>query len=271
MVFARLVEWGVLRVDLSGGEPTLRKDFAEICKNAMECGLNVVVSTNGTVLPPDRLAQFPFVRWHVSLDSGFEQIHHESRLLRTLQPSNDTLRRTKEFIRAGLVLGLPIRVLTCVGRHNQDGLIELGEQLATLGVREWNISRILKAGRAQQDYAEQWTPDEEYLRSQVRIMRSLYPLIRIRYSNRVDQEGYFLLVLPDGSLATQFTDGRDKIRLGSVLELEPDDLRRSAHFSIEHHGLKWVSAFLANQPDEGFLFTPVLPQKDLHSLSCSGD
>jgi hypothetical protein len=108
-------------------------------------------------------------------------------------------------------------VLTCIGQHNTDALFALGEHLALIGVRDWNISRILRAGRAHRDYARLWETSDQAALDQVCDLRSAFPFIRIRYSNRTTQDGYFLLVLPDGSLATQYTDGRDKVRLGSAL------------------------------------------------------
>ena len=52
-VKAALNEWaaaGVLFLTLSGGEPLLRKDFADIYRYARELGLVVTVFTNGTRL-----------------------------------------------------------------------------------------------------------------------------------------------------------------------------------------------------------------------------
>src|ERR1700676_1405861 len=35
-VFVHLRSWGVMRVDLSGGEPTVRKDIRDICQAAVD-------------------------------------------------------------------------------------------------------------------------------------------------------------------------------------------------------------------------------------------
>src|SRR5216684_3199296 len=49
-VFKHLRELGVMRVDLSGGEPTIRKDIGDIAVAAVEEDLNVVLSTNGAII-----------------------------------------------------------------------------------------------------------------------------------------------------------------------------------------------------------------------------
>ncbi len=247
-IFEKLSSWGVLRVDISGGEPTLRGDLSQIIQHGLDTGLNVVVSTNGMVLSKRGPAAFPRTRWHVSLDSGFASIHEKSRLLPTLNPSVSSFKRTMEFLNQCINERLPLRVMTCVGRHNADGLFALAEHLALVGVVEWNISRVLNAGRAQLSYLQRWQVDDEHVLQQIHDLRAAFPFMRIRYSSRTEQEGYFLLVLPDGSLATQFTDSRDKVILGKTLALTLDDLRRNSNFSLAKHGEKLILGHLQGPP-----------------------
>jgi MoaA/NifB/PqqE/SkfB family radical SAM enzyme len=248
-VFKHMKSWGLMRVDLSGGEPTLRKDISRIAHAAVDAGLSAVLSTNGLVLYKDGPKGLPQqVRIHVSLDSGFEAVHEGSRLLPSLQPSHDSFGRTKQFISNCLHDRYSVRVLTCVGPHNREGLFQLGEEIAALGVQDWNISRILKAGRAQSEFETRWHVDDAAILEQIHDMREAYPWIRIRYSNRTEQDGYFLLVLPDGTLATQYTDGRDKVSLGNVFKMSIDDLRTHPDFDLNRHARKWITATVGLQP-----------------------
>jgi MoaA/NifB/PqqE/SkfB family radical SAM enzyme len=247
-IFVNLRSLGLMRVDLSGGEPTLRPDLPEIVQAATGAGLNVVISTNGRTLGIDRLDRFPRSRWHVSLDSGIADIHERSRLLSTFEPSTGGFKRTLDFMQSCVERGLPVRALTPVAWHNRDELFALGEQLALIGVTEWNISRILSAGRAKADYSQRWTVNEDYILEQVHDMRVAFSsVIRIRYSNRTDQDGYFLLVLPDGSLATQRSGACDKVVLGAAAHLSLSALESSSDFSIVEHGRKWIAASLISQ------------------------
>src|SRR5438876_12326214 len=49
-LFIHMRSWGLMRVDLSGGEPTLRKDIDQIARAALDADLNTVLSTNGLAL-----------------------------------------------------------------------------------------------------------------------------------------------------------------------------------------------------------------------------
>ncbi|HYX71585.1 MAG TPA: radical SAM protein [Nitrososphaera sp.] len=247
-IFARLKSWGLMRVDLSGGEPTTRNDISEIANNALSVGLNVVLSTNGLLLHQTGPTQLPKkTRIHVSLDSGFEDIHEASRLLRSFRPSDQSFKKVGQFIRKCLAQRYRLRVLTCVGPHNCEGLFQLGEYLALLGVTEWNISRILPAGRAQINYKERWEIEDEALLEQISNIRNVFRWMRVRYSNRTEQNGYFLLVLPDGSLATQYTDGRDKVILGRVIDMSLEDLRAHSQFNLSRHARKWIASTVGCQ------------------------
>jgi MoaA/NifB/PqqE/SkfB family radical SAM enzyme len=247
-IFAHLRSWGLMRVDLSGGEPTIRNDAWEIAYHASAAGLNVVLSTNGLVLHKTGPQLFPKeTRIHVSLDSGFEVVHESSRLLRTLHPSRNSFSRSIDFIRRSLSQGYSVRVLTCIGPHNSAGLFQLGQHLATIGVKEWNISRILSAGRAQANFKQNWAIDDQHVLEQIVTIRAAFPWMRIRYSNRTDQDGYFLLVLPDGILATQYTDGRDKVPLGRLLDLSLADLQQSPEFNVTRHVNKWIATSVGCQ------------------------
>lgn len=249
-VFGQLRSWGLMRVDLSGGEPTIRPDIAEIAAFALDAGLNVVVSTNGMPLAKKGLSLLPVgVRLHISIDSGFSEIHEASRIRRNLLPSTGSLDEVTDLARRAVDTGYPLRILTCIGSHNCHGLIELGERLALAGVGEWNISRILTAGRAQLHEKRKWEVDDNIVLEQVHAIRTCYPWMRVRYSNRTTQDGYFLLVLPDGSLATQYTDGRDKVILGQMKSMTLDDLRRHPDFDLSLHVRKWIAAFTEYQSD----------------------
>ena len=249
-IFRQLKSWGLMRVDLSGGEPTIRQDISEITIAALDVGLSVVVSTNGMLLAKKGLSLLPAgIRLHISLDSGFSEIHEASRIRRNLLPSTGSLNEVTDLAERAVKAGYHVRILTCIGKHNSHGLIELGERLALAGIRDWNISRILAAGRAQLDGERRWEVDDGDVLEEVHAIRECYPWMRIGYSNRTKQDGYYLLVLPDGSLATQYTDGRDKVVLGRIGSMSLEDLRKHPDFDLSLHARKWVAATTEYQGD----------------------
>ena len=168
--FLKLKSWGVMRVDLSGGEPTLRRDITGVVEAALSAGLNVVVSTNGLPLAKKGLAILPTsVRLHISIDSGFAGVHEASRVRRNLLPSTGSLEQILAVTSHAVQAGYRLRVLTCIGRHNFQQLTELGERLAIAGVNEWNISRVLAAGRAGLADESRWNVDDNVVLARLRL------------------------------------------------------------------------------------------------------
>ncbi|HEX7705618.1 MAG TPA: radical SAM protein [Thermoanaerobaculia bacterium] len=247
-IFRHLRSLGILRVDLSGGEPTLRNDLADIVAEARYAGLAVVLSTNGTRPPEFLIDVLPRdVRIHVSIDGSTAEIHEGNRLRHDSRPSAGSFAVVCAFIRKMICAGYRVRVLTAIGQHNSGDVLALGELLVLLGVTDWNISMVLRAGRAMSDYDDRWTVDADRVVDQVSQVRAAYPHMRIGFSDRTDQKGYFLLVQNDGTLATQFTDGTDKRVIGSALDVTESDLRDHAEFDLDAHVAKWIGHVIACQ------------------------
>ncbi|MFA5026140.1 MAG: radical SAM protein [Candidatus Shapirobacteria bacterium] len=78
----QMVDMGIFRTKLGGGEPTLHPDFMEIVSNLRQRLLGVSMSTNGLLVANNRyLSQFlaeKGVRVSVSLDGG-EEVHNQIR------------------------------------------------------------------------------------------------------------------------------------------------------------------------------------------------
>jgi radical SAM protein with 4Fe4S-binding SPASM domain len=67
----QLADFGVPVLLFSGGEPLLRNDFFELARFAVEIGLGVVVSTNGTLITPEvasKIKSIGFREVGISLD-----------------------------------------------------------------------------------------------------------------------------------------------------------------------------------------------------------
>jgi len=79
-LLAQLYYCGISKLNLSGGEPFIRKDFFDILEYANKFE-DIVITTNCTLLDEakcQKLAQFANVRLSISLD-GMEEIHDEFR------------------------------------------------------------------------------------------------------------------------------------------------------------------------------------------------
>ena len=79
-VVRQLADFGVVAIDFSGGEPTLRRDLEILAGEARERGVYTVLSTNGTTITDSRAKSLSrvFDVVNISLD-GFEHTHDSTR------------------------------------------------------------------------------------------------------------------------------------------------------------------------------------------------
>ena len=79
-VIDQLADFGVVAVDFSGGEPTLREDLEVLAGRAKEHGVYTILSTNGTTITGSRAKSLSkvFDVVNISLD-GFEHTHDSTR------------------------------------------------------------------------------------------------------------------------------------------------------------------------------------------------
>lgn len=130
---------------LTGGEPLLRRDILEIVRYASDCGLWVVVGTNGVKITSNLagILRREGVRGvSVSLDALEADRHDAFRRVR------GAWKNTVEGSRILREAGLPFIVQTTVGGHNAGELGRIAEfAWGELGARVWNLYFLVQTGR----------------------------------------------------------------------------------------------------------------------------
>ena len=143
---------------ISGGEPLMRADLAEIGKSLKQRGYPWGMVTNGMALSRQRLDSLIRAGLHsitVSLD-GFEEHHLH------IRQNKESFGRAVEAIRMiSADKELASDVVRCVTPALLPRLEEFKEFLYSLGVRRWRLFTIFPVGRAATDPTLQLN-DEEF-------------------------------------------------------------------------------------------------------------
>jgi radical SAM enzyme (rSAM/lipoprotein system) len=142
---------------LTGGEPILRKDIAEIGNELYKRGFPWGVVSNGMGM------QAPMIK--KLLDSGIRAMTIS---LDGLEDSHNWLRGNKKsYMNAieaigilGKTEGLRYDVVTCANQKNINELTELYHLLLNLELKEWRIFTIFPIGRAKEHSMLQLNPKE---------------------------------------------------------------------------------------------------------------
>lgn len=137
---------GTTMLNLSGGEPFLRKDIFEILDYTKKFE-DIVITTNGTLLNEEKcqkLSDYLNVRLSISLD-GMGKTHDEFRGKKgTFQKVIDTLPQLKKY-------NIQYTIKYTLSKETMGDAIPLLRLVAEKGATEFNTRRVIVAGNASQD------------------------------------------------------------------------------------------------------------------------
>ncbi|RMG44241.1 MAG: radical SAM protein [Acidobacteria bacterium] len=160
---------GVRRFYFTGGEPTARPDFVELCREALaDPDAELAVLTNGTLLDDRRLSRMQSLdrsrmRLQISLDGASPAVNDAIR-------GRGTFERIVAGIRRAAAAGWPVTVTTTITRANADDVPEVTRLLARLGVQNHHLLWLHKRGRAAGE-APDTTPEVSRVIEVVRACR----------------------------------------------------------------------------------------------------
>ncbi len=130
----------------TGGEPLLRKDIFALGRRAFDKGLRPVISSNGTLITPERARQIKdagFQYVGISLD-GAPETHNEFRGRSTA--FEQTLRGIRNCLEAGIKAG----VRFTINKYNQDDLPEILDIVEKEGIPRFCMYHLVYAGRGRE-------------------------------------------------------------------------------------------------------------------------
>ncbi|MBI3928962.1 MAG: radical SAM protein [Armatimonadetes bacterium] len=141
-----LVDLGLERITLSGGEPLLRKGWEQIAGKLMDRGVRVGMISNGWYLRERLRSIVALKKWDVvamSLD-GLRMTHDA---FRRTPGSYDRIVTGFRILRGA---GIDTACITCVSRYNLPELDRLHDLLVSVGVKAWQIQPIFVGGRTRE-------------------------------------------------------------------------------------------------------------------------
>lgn len=133
----------VQEVDLTGGEPLLRKDWAKIALHLRDLGIATNVLTNGLDLglnTVSRMKDVGIACVGISLD-GLEETHDR------IRGFPGSFERVLKSIQMILKTDMPLNVITTVNSLNVHELPDIFQLLRSLGIEYWRVQPLIPIGR----------------------------------------------------------------------------------------------------------------------------
>lgn len=132
---------------LSGGEPLMRPDIYELTAYAKSLGFYLALSTNGTLINSENIAQIKAAKYQyvgISID-GLEEYHDAFR--RQEGSFKASLNAVKLCKQAGIKVGLRL----CLTRDNKDDLAAMLDLMDEYNVDKFYMSHLNYSGRGKRN------------------------------------------------------------------------------------------------------------------------
>ena len=151
-----LADFGVPVILFSGGEPLMRKDLSELAGYAVKKGIRAVISTNGTLITPEKakvLKEIGLSYVGVSLD-GMEAVHDKFRGVKgSFQAAMDGIRNSQE---AGIKVGLRFTI----NKFNVDEIPAIFDLIEERDIPRICFYHLVYAGRGSELVKDDLTHEE---------------------------------------------------------------------------------------------------------------
>lgn len=199
------------RIDITGGEPTIREDVEEIIRLGKGLDYKIELVTNGSLVTREQLSRYRDIGLDsiaISLDGSGYGLYR--RIRRT---SEKTYERVLKAIEKSVELGYYTKVNTVVFNSNLDDLPLITETCIEKGVDENGIYYFTPVGRGCGEDGLVVDPIKwlEFIRERLMkydsgIRLSLeFPLIEKDFPKEglgciLDEDPYHLQILPDGNV-----------------------------------------------------------------------
>ena len=139
----QIVDCGIKRVSLTGGEPLVRSDFLEIVDTLLSGGVHIVtIYSNGLLVTDELLEALEARGIHPEFNMSFDGVGHHD-WLRGIDGAEDAVTAAFERCRAH---GFPTGAEMCIHRDNAHTLRETVNRLAELGCRSLKTNPVSNVG-----------------------------------------------------------------------------------------------------------------------------
>lgn len=235
-VLERLASLGIAKIMLSGGEPLLNPNLAELARKAKRSGLKVGLSTNGVLLTPTlRDSLMPWIdEITIPIDGSNRSIHAKSR--GSLKHFDTVL----NLLKMSFGETTHVDASTVVSRFNIGDLRAIGDLIRESQIGKWKLFQFMPTERGQAIRDQACIPVSAFSTATTELRDHFKESLSIdaRENSKESMQSY-LFVLPGGEIVMPI-DGKYRtigstLKEGDVLEL----LLQHGFQLNRHHSRHW--------------------------------
>jgi len=233
-VIKKLSEAGIKRIDLTGGEPLLRKDIFQLAKYAKDQGLATVVTSNGTLSPEIYLKLSKNCSFfQISLD-GVKKVHETLRGKGNFQKTLNTIYLLKEE-------KIPFRINTIIHKKNARSMDNFLKLINKIEVKDIQFIFFAPQGRGFLNRKIFELKEDEKLKIKEKLIKGAQKFgINIKFHDYKINFHSCLLITPDGKVISQGYSEDECIIVGNILKHSIKEIWNSGSFNHLRHFLQYM-------------------------------
>lgn len=144
-IMEELKQAGVIKIAITGGEPTIKKGFADLCKYASDSFMAVVIMSNGYMINEEMVKDIEECKYNVtfqiSLD-GTEKHHNE------IRGKNDSFMKACQAVKLLSEKGFIVSIASTFNNKNVDDIEYVTNLSRQLGAVQITYGLTMDVGRA---------------------------------------------------------------------------------------------------------------------------
>ncbi len=237
IVLDNLVQSGFKSIGFTGGEPLIRRDIDELLKHAYLGNLELVLSTNGTLLFEHLEPINLYVDWLGLPLDGYNPNTNDS--MRSLPGHFAKMMKILDLIRDKTLLP-KIKIGTVVSKLNVNHVEGIGSILEDVPIQTWKLYQFTPLERGREN-KELFTLQDAVFEEISNRVRERFPKLHIVVSSIKDREGSYFLIKPDGSVVTPY--GEQYLTIGNILRTSAKVILLHPHIRQAFHFKNFVDTY----------------------------
>lgn len=235
-VFNKIKNAGILRLDITGGEPYLRTDINELLSYGTDIGLEMVITTNGSLLRDEHIKLLSKLNifTQISID-GSKEINDKLRGKGAFEKAVQAIERLQNA-------GVPMRINCTIQKENLRAIDDIVDIAKKYKVDNVYIIVACAQGRASELRDNVCLDDieEKELRKKVLNLRETSGL-NIKILDFKQYSHSCVLIETNGDFISQSWDEKECIVTGNIFESDLNDLWINSNaFDHARHLLQYI-------------------------------
>ena len=199
LIVDQIIESGIKKITISGGEPLLNKDLITVLKYIHQNKLESVIHTNGLKLTKSKIQEIKGFVNRISLSiPSIKEWQHNLQVIENLNKEN-----------------IKVSVKTLVSKENQNEVVLIGQNLSKMQIEYWSLLEFKPIDRGLFKKNKFYLKKIEF-RKIVRECKNKFPNMKIRTRSLASQIEKYCFIAANGDVYKN--SRKEDIRIGNVFE-----------------------------------------------------